>query len=74
MILRIKVNPSAKHQSLVLQDDGTGVASLKSPPVDGRANEELIRLLADTFKVPQRAITIKRGQSGRQKVVEIETE
>jgi uncharacterized protein len=40
-------------------------------PVDGAANEELIRFLADTLFVPRTAIVIVSGQSSRSKVVEI---
>nr|WP_233221006.1 DUF167 domain-containing protein [Chlorogloea sp. CCALA 695] len=47
--------------------------SLKSPPVDGKANTELIKLLAKKFAVPKSRITIKLGLSSRQKLVIIDT-
>jgi len=42
---------------------------LQAPPVDGKANEELIRFLADYFGVPRSAVSILSGQSGRDKCV-----
>ncbi|MBW4640471.1 MAG: DUF167 domain-containing protein [Gloeocapsa sp. UFS-A4-WI-NPMV-4B04] len=46
---------------------------LKSPPVDGKANEELIRILTKKFDLPKSKIRIKSGLSSRQKLIEIDT-
>ncbi len=72
MILRIKVKPRAGSSSLEQAADGTWLASLKSPPVDGKANDELIALVARHFKRPKADIEIKSGASGRVKLVRIE--
>jgi uncharacterized protein (TIGR00251 family) len=45
---------------------------LAAPPVDGAANDELIHLLAKTFKVSRSAVTILSGHSSRLKQVSIE--
>lgn len=45
---------------------------LKSPPVDGKANEELIKILAKKFNVTKSDIRIKSGLSSRQKLIEID--
>jgi uncharacterized protein (TIGR00251 family) len=71
-VLRIKVKPSAKASSLVQAPDGTWVAKLKSPPVDGKANEELIALVAEHFQCRKAAVTIQAGTSGRMKLVKVE--
>ncbi len=68
----IKVKPNAKQQKITAADDGSLIVYLKSPPIDGKANMELIVLLATYFNVPKTAITIKLGHSGRQKIVEID--
>lgn len=70
----VKVKPNAKKQSLEEQPDGTLVAHLKSPPVEGKANEELIKLLATAFQVPRSRVRIKLGASSRTKVVEIQSD
>lgn len=45
--------------------------SVNSPPVDGKANEAVIRVLADVFGVPKGAVAIVRGETGRKKTVRI---
>ncbi|MBS0200712.1 MAG: DUF167 domain-containing protein [Proteobacteria bacterium] len=69
--LQLKVKPNARTQSLVQGDDGVWLAQLKSPPVDGKANAELIKLLADHFDCRRADITIKAGAGGRMKLVTI---
>lgn len=70
----IKVKPNSKQQSLVEEPDGSLTIHLKSPPVDGKANQELIKLLAEKFQVPKSSITIKSGLSSKHKLVEIDEE
>jgi uncharacterized protein (TIGR00251 family) len=70
--LQVKVKPRARTSSLVQNPDGTWTAQLKSPPVDGRANEELIALVARHFRCGRAAVAIKSGASGRLKLVKIE--
>lgn len=71
MKLEIHVKPNARRESVEKQPDGTYKVALNAPPVEGRANERLIELLAEHFKVPKSSVTILRGQSGRKKLVEI---
>jgi len=67
--LHIRVKPNARESALEQAGDGTWVARLKSPPVDGRANEELIALVAARFGCAKSAVQIKSGVSGRLKWV-----
>ncbi len=46
MILVVKVKPNARTSALAHSDDGDWIATLRSPPVDGKANAELIGLVA----------------------------
>lgn len=71
MILQIKVKPRARSSELLQAADGTWLAKLKSPPVDGRANAELIDLVAAHFRCRKSAISIKTGASARLKLVEV---
>lgn len=71
---KVKVKPNAKQQKIAEQSDGSLNVHLKSLPVDGKANEELIKLLAEKFHVPKSAIKIKSGVASRQKLVEIDTD
>ena len=54
------------------ESDGTWVARLKAPPVDGRANQELVALVAAHLKCPKAAVSIKSGASGRLKLVKVD--
>jgi uncharacterized protein len=71
---KVKVKPNSQQQKIEEQTDGSLNLHLKSPPVDGKANEELIKLLAEKFNVPKSHIRIKIGATSRQKLVEIDTE
>ena len=70
---RVKVKPNSKQQSIKEETDGSLTIHLKSPPVDGKANEELIKILAKKFDLPKSKIRIKSGLSSRQKLIEIDT-
>ena len=72
MILRVKVRPGARLSALAPGGDGVWFAQLKSPPVDGKANAELIRLLAGHFKCARSAVRIKAGAGARMKLVQID--
>jgi uncharacterized protein YggU (UPF0235/DUF167 family) len=48
-ILQVKEKPNSRATRLERQPDGTWIAQLKSPPVDGKANAELIELVARHF-------------------------
>lgn len=72
MKLQVKVKPNARTSSLEQAADGTWTASLKSPPVDGKANAELIALVASHFGCRKAAVRIQSGASGRIKLVAID--
>ena len=69
--LQVKVKPNARVSLLEQADDGSWRAQLKAPPVDGKANAELVALVARHFGCPRAAVTIRRGASGRTKLVQI---
>ena len=71
--MRIRVKPNSRESSLERREDGTWVARLKSPPVDGKANSELIALVATRFGCRKAAVTLKAGAAGRTKLVSVET-
>jgi hypothetical protein len=52
--------------------DGTWVATLKSSPVDGKANEELIALVAERLHCRRSAVRITSGAAGRTKLVRVD--
>ena len=70
-ILQIKVKPNARQSSFSQAVDGTWVAQIKSPPVDGKANLELIGLVAEQMGCAKAAVSIKTGSTGRMKLIKI---
>ena len=70
-IVQIKDKPNSRASRLEQNEDGTWLAQIKSPPVDGKANEELIALVARHFQCRKSDISIKTGGSSRTKLVQI---
>ena len=71
VVLTLHVQPGAKRTEVAgLHGDAVKVR-LAAPPVDGKANAELMRYLADTFGVPLRNVTLVRGETSRQKIVRV---
>ncbi len=70
--IRVKVKPNARVCELDELSDGSWVARVKAPPVDGKANIELVTLIARHFGVRKAQVSIKSGASGRLKLVRIE--
>lgn len=70
--IQVRVKPSARVSTLEQEPAGTWLARLKSRPVDGKANAELIELVARQFGCARSAVSIKSGAGGRTKLVKIE--
>ena len=70
--LRIKVKPNARASALEPLSDGTWLARVKAPPVDGKANDELVRLVAQQFGVTRACVSIRSGAGARLKLVQID--
>ena len=71
--LQLKAKPGSSRSELVQEPDGTWTARLKSPPVDGKANAELIALVARHFGCAKSAVSIHSGGGSRFKRVRVET-
>ena len=70
-IIQVKVKPNSRASLLEQREDGTWLAQIKSPPVDGKANDELLALVAKHFKLPKSDVSIKSGGSTRIKLIQI---
>jgi len=70
--LEIKVKPGARASLLRQDDAGRWSAQLKAPPVDGKANAELVALVAKHFGCAKSAVSIKSGAGARTKLVKVE--
>lgn len=69
--LTLHVQPGAKRSEINgLHGDALKIR-LAAPPIDGRANEALIKFIAELFDVPQRQVELKQGGQSRHKVVAV---
>ena len=74
MMIQVRVKPRSRTSALVRAADGTWLASVRAPPVDGEANAELVALVAKQFRCRRSAVSIRSGASGRLKLVRIEAD
>jgi uncharacterized protein len=70
--LAIRVQPRAKRSEVAGERGGAVVIRVSAPPVDRKANEAVCRLIAERVGVPKSAVRIVRGESSRDKVVQID--
>ena len=69
--LTLHIQPGAKKTEFAgLHGDALKIR-LAAPPVDGKANEALIKFVAETLKLPKSAVNLKSGQTSRRKVLEV---
>lgn len=72
LTLTLHVQPGAKRTEVAgLHGDALKI-KLAAPPVEGRANAELLKFIAAAFSVPLKQVALKRGKRGRRKVVAID--
>jgi uncharacterized protein len=69
--LRLRVSPGATRAGVVGRYGQAWKMRVAAPPEGGRANEAVIRLLAETLSVPGDAVTLVSGQGARDKIVEL---
>jgi uncharacterized protein len=70
--ISVRVQPRSRSDGLAGVRDGVLVVRVMAPPLDGRANDALCRLLADLLGARRSSVTIVRGERARDKVVAIE--
>jgi uncharacterized protein (TIGR00251 family) len=67
----IQVKPRSSREAVGPVQGDRLLVSVNAPPVDGKANEAVVRVLADTFGVSKSAVTIVRGETGKKKTVRL---
>ena len=73
MIIKVKVRPNSRNQSIE-QEEEVYKINLKEKAEEGRANIELIKLLAKHFKISSSNIRIKSGLTSKNKIIEIKNQ
>lgn len=72
-LLEIKVIPNASKNELIKTETGYK-ARIQSAPVDDKANEALIKMLAKKFNIPKSYVSIIKGRTSRNKLISIKDE
>lgn len=71
LILQIKVIPQAGTSSIALDKSNRIVVRVKSPPEEGKANREVIKLFASALRIPQADVTILTGATIKNKSIKL---
>ena len=74
LIISIKVTPSSGRNGWILDKNGALKCYLKNPPEKGKANKELIKLIAEAVSCPKNRVIIVSGLTSRNKRVKIDAE
>jgi uncharacterized protein YggU (UPF0235/DUF167 family) len=70
--LKVKVKPGSRREELHEMPDGSWVAHVRAPPVDGKANAALVALVAGHFGLRRAQVNIRSGAGGRMKILQLE--
>ena len=70
--LEVRLTPRAGRDEIGGRSEGVLQVRVKAPPVDGKANEALRKLIAKRAGVPKSRVTIVRGEKSRRKLIAIE--
>ncbi|MCR4346142.1 MAG: DUF167 family protein [Sulfuricaulis sp.] len=71
LILQVQVQPRAKSDAITGVTGDRLKIRLKAPPVEGRANDQLVACLAKLFDVPRRHVVLERGNTSQRKQLRI---
>lgn len=71
--IAVQVMPNAARSEVLGEIEGALKVRLKALPIDGRANDALVRFIADLLAVPKGRVSVTHGLSSRQKLLEVET-
>lgn len=69
--ISFRIQPGAPKNAVAGLINGVWKIRIAAPPVEGKANRELIEFLSDVLDVPKSSIAIVKGETGRDKVVAI---
>ncbi len=71
VLFRIKAQPKAnKSEFCEIYGDNAIKIRIKAPAVEGAANEELLKFISKSFKIPKSSIILKSGDTSKIKVIE----
>ena len=69
--IAVQITPNAKQTEVTGVFDDALRLKLQAPPIDGKANEALVKFLAATLSLPKSAVTITHGHTNKRKLIEV---
>ena len=69
--INVQVSPNARHNEVLGFESDILKVKVAAPPLQGKANKELIKFLSQTLKISRGSITIERGLTSRNKIIAI---
>lgn len=70
-LFRVRVQPKASRNALLAGEGGRVRVALMAPPVEGAANEALVKYVAGLLGIPRRRVTLESGAQSREKVLRL---
>lgn len=70
--IQVRVKPRSSRSAILGIIDGVWQVALHAPPQEGRANRELLEILAEALGIPRSDLTVVAGEKSRDKVIQIE--
>lgn len=71
MLIKVKIFLAEKKRGVVKKKEDEFEVRVKSKPIKGEANREIVSLLANFFSLPEKKIKIIKGQKRRNKIIKI---
>ncbi len=69
--VRLRISPGARRSGIVGRHGDAWKVRVTALPEDGRANDAVVRLVADELDLPRASVSLVSGRSGRDKIVEL---
>jgi len=71
MKISVRVKPNARKEEIKKLNDNAFILSVKEPAKEDKANQAIIKLLSEYFGVPKSSISIIKGQTSKNKIIQI---
>ncbi len=69
--IRVEAQPNARQNAVVGLQNGVLKLKIAAPPIGGKANDALVRFLAELLDIPKSDLAVEKGQSSRHKTVSV---
>lgn len=69
--LTLQIVPNARKSEVIGVHDDALKLRLQAPPIEGKANEALVRFIAELLNLPKSAVSLTHGQTSRRKLLEV---